>query len=551
MEIKTNGFKLPSGDIHVFIPPEPTETDRGGIKASEKTTESLEVKYDKKTGKLFSPTSPTDNTLTKSNVAADAKKTGDEFARVNNNMESKLDKQQGAENKGKALVVGDDGNVVVGEVQSSGNADIIKALQDALISQVVNGESIKVTDSSRLPVEEFAMSGKLEQVQTTGANLFDISKAEVNLSKLKVWAGTAFDTEFVMKTFKPNTEYYVKYKIKMIKAVTEKKLYDRGKSLLMYKAGGTTATIISEKKEMKDGEVITGSNIFTTPSDLQDYKILAYTERYTEEDGTGGFFSEIAIEELIISEQDVSYEPYTGGKPSPSPDFPQPIETTPQGIITVDFTDGTNYQTIELNCPREFTKWDKLQKIDGAWNWVFKSRRYIITGNEEFVEAGAIYTTGSSTNFFANVLSNVEREPNGYMERLRSVKGVWSKINEVGFSLNGVQLHMRLPNTLLGVSDAATKEEKKTAYVNYLKSEYEKGKPYSLLYELKEPELIPLSLSEQNKLNAITMYAPNTEITNTGGCNMELTYTVDTKAYVDAKIASVVKSVVETQKALL
>lgn len=457
-------------------------------------------------------------------------------------MQNKLDKQQGVENKGKALVVGEDGNVVVGEVQSSGNADIIKALQDALISQVVNGESINVSDSARLPVEEFAMSGKLEQVQTTGANLFDISKAVVNLSKLKAWAETVFDTEFVMKTFKPNTKYFVKYKIKMIKAVTEKKLYDRGKSLLMYKAGGTAATIISEKKEMKDGEVITGSNIFTTPSDLQDYKILAYTERYTEEDGTGGFFSEIAIEELIISEQDVPYEPYTGGKPSPRPDYPQPIETTPQGIITVDCTDGINHQTVELNCPREFTKWDKLQKIDGAWNWAFKSRRYIITGNEEFIVAGAEYTTGSSTNLFTNALSNVEREPNGYMERLRSVKGVWHKVNEVGFSLNSVQLHMRLPNTLLGVSDTATKEEKKTAYVSYLKEEYEKGKPYSLLYELKEPELIPLSQSEQDKLNALTMYAPNTEITNTGGCNMELTYTVDTKSYVDAKILTLSKA---------
>ncbi len=301
--------------------------------------------------------------------------------------------------------------------------------------------------------------------------------------------------------------------------------------------------------------------------------------------------SSLPIEEFSMSGKTVQ-------NGTPTPTNPVDIEVTPQGIITVDFTDGTNYQTIELNCPREFTKWDKLQKIDGVWNWVFKSRRYIITGNEEFIAAGAEYTTGSSTNLFTNALSNVEREPNGYMERLRSVKGVWHKVNEVGFSLNSVQLHMRLPNTLLGVSDTATKEEKKTAYVSYLKEEYEKGKPYSLLYELKEPELIPLSLSEQNKLNAITMYAPNTEITNTGGCNMELTYTVDTKAYVepeliplslseqnklnaitmyapnteitntggcnmeltytvdtkayvDAKIASVVKSVVETQKALL
>ena len=233
-------------------------------------------------------------------------------------MESKLDKQQGAENAGKAMVINPEGVIVPGEVTGGDGIPIINT---------ASGESpLVVSDSAERVNKGLSIIGNTVQLTTTGANLFDISKAEVNLSKLKVRAGTAFDTEFVMKTFKPNTKYFVKYKIKMIKAVTEKKLYDRGKSLLMYKAGGTTATIISEKKEMKDGEVITGSNIFTTPSDLQDYKILAYTERYTEEDGTGGFFSEIAIEELIISEQDVSYEPYTGGKPSPSPDYPQEIK---------------------------------------------------------------------------------------------------------------------------------------------------------------------------------------------------------------------------------
>lgn len=448
-------------------------------------------------------------------------------------MESKLNKQQGAENKGKALVVGEDGNVVVGEVQSSGNADIIKALQDALISKVVNGESINVTDSSGLPVEEFVMSGKTEQVQTTGANLFDISKAKVNLSELEAWGKEAFNSEFVMKTFKPNTEYYVKYKIKMIKAVTEKKLYDRSKSLLMYKAGGTAATIISEKKEMKDGEVITGSNIFTTPSDLQDYKILAYTERYTEEDGTGGFFSEIAIEELIISEQDVPYEPYTGGKPSPRPDYPQPIETTPQGIITVDFTDGTNHQIVELSCPREFTKWDRLEKIDGTWNWIFQSNKKIINEKTGFninapqqqEKDGIVFTTSFPDASGGNQTSLCDKFKN-----LNYVYGGSYK-EKYGYYCDHVsveQKYFRPPNETI-----QTLEQWKTWLTE---------NPIEILYKTKVPELIPLSLSEQNKLNAITMYAPNTEITNTGGCNMELTYTVDTKSYVDAKILTLSKA---------
>lgn len=45
--------------------------------------------------------------------------------------------------------------------------------------------------------------------------------------------------------------------------------------------------------------------------------------------------------------------------------------------------------------------------------------------------------------------------------------------------------------------------------------------------------------------NSITMYAPETEVTNIGGCNMELTYTVDTKSYVDTKVAEISTAIVQ------
>ena len=38
---------------------------------------------------------------------------------------------------------------------------------------------------------------------------------------------------------------------------------------------------------------------------------------------------------------------------------------------------------------------------------------------------------------------------------------------------------------------------------------------------------------------ALHTYAPNTTITNDAGCEMSLTYTVDTQKYVDKKIAAV------------
>ena len=383
-------------------------------------------------------------------------------------------------------------------------------IQSALISQKISGGGIKVTDSSRLPVEEFSMSGKTEQIQSTGKNLIFVPDIEAGSSQQSIPCLLEKDVYISCheKTAKVSTDIWrirIMFKDKSSKYLNDSQMEGGNKFVC-----GTENPII--------GIVVRGNNI------------------------ESGAYRKIQVE---YGSAKTSYEPFTGGKPTPSPDYPQPIEVTPQGIITVDFTDGTNNQTVELNCPREFTKWDRLQKIDGVWKWVFRTCRYIITGDEEFVAAGEEYTTGSSTNFYTNVVQNTERQANGFMERLRSVDAIWSKVNETGFRINSTQLHMRLPNTLLGVSDTATKEEKKTAYVNYLKAEYKKGTPYSLMYEQVVPELIPLSQSEQDKLNALTMYAPNTEISNTGGCNMELTYTVDTKSYVDAKIAEVSTAVVQ------
>lgn len=59
-------------------------------------------------------------------------------------MATKLDKQQGTENAGKALVIGDDGNVVPGEVQSSGT-QTLKLLSTIDITQQVNSVKIDLT----------------------------------------------------------------------------------------------------------------------------------------------------------------------------------------------------------------------------------------------------------------------------------------------------------------------------------------------------------------------------------------------------------------------
>lgn len=159
------------------------------------------------------------------------------------------------------------------------------------------------------------------------------------------------------------------------------------------------------------------------------------------------------------------WEPYSGGKPSPSPDYPQPIEITDQPV-TVTIKGGTEQQSITLIPPRPFTKWDKLEKVDGVWCWAYQSE-HILSYSAESITGEYFSTTGELSA--------------------------------------GAEVY----------------------------------------YKADVPENIPLSPSEQAQLNALTMYAPETEVTNTGGCNMELTYTVDTKSYVDSKIAAISAAVLE------
>lgn len=290
MAIKTNGFKMPNGDVHTFIPPSPTENERGGVKAKPKTTESLEVAFDETTERLYAATPDTDKTLSESDIAADAKVTGDK-------IETKLDKNQGKENVGKALVIGGDGNVVPGEVQSG---------DDLLIVNTASGESpLAISDSSGRRIKGFRMTGKTEQVQTTGANLFD--------EKLLL----DFDSENYDKTQSAGGLYYYKFPINGTVTVSTKNVNKNGEYLTVgLKPDGSDRTWLSHKSEQlfeyktltpENGNIYLGVN-----------NILERVKSMLQ--NTGG---------IIINEGSTAkpYEPYTGGKPAPSPEYPQEIKS--------------------------------------------------------------------------------------------------------------------------------------------------------------------------------------------------------------------------------
>lgn len=156
------------------------------------------------------------------------------------------------------------------------------------------------------PLERLELGGKTEQVQTTGVNLFD--------EKLLL----DFDSENYDKTQSGSGFYYYKFPVSGTVTVSTKNANKNGEYLTVgIKPDGSDKTwlshgsaAISKYKTLtpEDGNIYLGVN-----NNLERVKSMIQN--------TGGIM-------LNEGSKSISYEPYTGGKPSPSPEYPQEIKNS-------------------------------------------------------------------------------------------------------------------------------------------------------------------------------------------------------------------------------
>lgn len=156
------------------------------------------------------------------------------------------------------------------------------------------------------PLERLELGGKTDQMQTTGVNLFD--------EKLLL----DFDSENYDKTQAGSGLYYYKFPVSGTVTASTKNVNKNGEYLKVeIKPDGSDGTWLSHRYAAlskyktltpEDGNIYLGVN-----NDLERVKSMIQN--------TGG---------IIINEGSVAkpYEPYTGGKPSPSPEYPQEIKNS-------------------------------------------------------------------------------------------------------------------------------------------------------------------------------------------------------------------------------
>lgn len=346
-------------------------------------------------------------------------------------------------------------------------------IQSALISQKTSGGGhLTIADSSPLPVEEFSMTGKTEQMKTTGKNLLKPNDHNV-YHELPLKAGTVV-------TLMTNGQLSEGGNIKFIGMENENVWFsiDKGQTRVCRSIGN---------KDVKGF-----------------YNLLTKKE---------GLEYMLAIGDVKI------FEPYSGSFPSPSPDWEQPIEITDQPV-TVTVKGGTEQQSITLTPPRPFTKWDRLEKIDGVWCWVYQSK--VLSGAEIKKNFVGMHNSGSMM-IKISTLGAMDEQNDAVSDKF-----IYST-QSVSTLKNG-EFRIIYGNAYLKIDGITTDEEGR---------QWLESNDIIIIAQASAPEYIPLAASEQAQLNALTMYAGTTEITNNGGCTMELTYTADTKTYIDNKLAAI------------
>lgn len=175
-------------------------------------------------------------------------------------------------------------------------------------------------------------------------------------------------------------------------------------------------------------------------------------------------------------------------------------------------------QTVLLQSDRPLTKWDRLEKRDGQWGWVYKSGEIEFDGSED-------------ENWWINVKNNYQTfgftktdvaGTGGYCDKFIDNKAVASSSgNVIGVSCLTAQ-RIYVAN---GVS------EELTEFKTWLQSN-----PLTVWYETAEETFVPLTEAEQSALNALHTNYPTTVLVNDQGCEMSLEYVADTKNYIDQKI---------------
>lgn len=213
----------------------------------------------------------------------------------------------------------------------------ISSLKEDLTNKITkfyasNQGETHLADSDSGKIQDMMLYGKSEQKQYSGKNLIN---SDEYYSEYKQSDGTYKGTANDFNAISVPISKYIGTQI----TVSCKVIVPPDTSSVL-----TEATI--------NGTVTKGSKIESSKSGVTAITITPKTESDTIRItyGTGGSGIIVASEfQIEKGSEATSYEPYTGGIPSPNPDYPQEIKSVVNPTVKVTNEDGLKVQSVTLN----------------------------------------------------------------------------------------------------------------------------------------------------------------------------------------------------------
>lgn len=200
-------------------------------------------------------------------------------------------------------------------------------------------------------------------------------------------------------------------------------------------------------------------------------------------------FSNIQIE---LGTAATAYEPYTGGKPSPSPEYPQPlVDSNPAGSYYVASTAPSGgYWRIDLDSALggigEYQDALEIDRYTGRYRILRRIQQKELTGDEDWQMPTGVtegYSNFRCAPFFRCVPIAIQSEHLFGVARITYSSQPYA--NRATSFNNLDQLIIQVENTVADYHDQTDTSE----WIGYLKGQAEAGTPVVIRYAVEEPSV--------------------------------------------------------------
>ena len=408
-------------------------------------------------------------------------------------------------------------------------SDLRQKKADAIV-ETASGTLLNVKDSSNAFFEDFSMRGKSEQVQTTGKNLFNVDNIiQKTMPDGKTYWGYLYVLDagdYTISCLNPNN-YNGKTDYLYCGKLLNGEYSDNGIIYVVANGFPQTKKITIEQSE-----------------ELVFFNATQHNESDSKEKFAKYLF------QLEKGASATTYEPYTGGKPSPSSEYPQEITNCGEdGTIDLKIA-GDNAEPQTLTIPTQ----NGLPglKVDGNGNYTDENGQQWIADEIDLARGKYVQRIGKrifdGTEAWEKYKENQYSLPKwadkkdkmiAYTENKYYLCNIARIKNKDSVAIGEFNTHLiNQGNGWILFGFAGTLEEWK----QYLTTKKTEGNPVTVQYILAEPvetDLPPEIIAAFKKLH--TNY-PTTIVTNSEDTEMELSYVADTKNYTDRKIEEAVSA---------